>query len=61
MSLVYYNSGFWLTVNQRSGSKSVCGFYFNFEGVKEPMLFVKKNINFNKNEEESRKENPTRF
>ena len=49
-----------------SGSKTVCDlFYFSFEKnydvlkSKSPCISMKKNINFNKNETESKIENPT--
>ena len=51
--------------NQRSGSKTVCGFYFNFERnynvlkSKGPWILLNKNINFNKSKRESKMKNPT--
>ena len=52
--------------NQRSGSKTVCDFfyYFNFEmnydvlESKSSWILFNKNIDFNKNETESKMENP---
>ena len=53
--------------NQRSGSKSVCGFsiilllkgIFRCFKAKESILFLNKSINFYKNKTESKMENPT--
>ena len=60
--------------NQRSGTKTVCGFFFNFlnffnyfnfnrkyDGLKSKSacILLNKNINFNKNETEPKMENPT--
>ena len=53
--------------NQRSGSKTVCGFsiIFYFERIYDvlkstsPCFLLNKNINFNKKKTESKMENPT--
>ena len=51
--------------NQRSRSKTVCGFFIILKGLndvlksKSPCILLNKNLNFNKNETESKMENPT--
>ena len=50
--------------NQRFGSKTVCGFSITLvlKGIMtflSPCIMLNKNINFNKNEMESKMENPT--
>ena len=56
----------YLKIRERSGSKTVWLFYyFDFEGnyddlkSKSSCILLNKNINFNKNETESKMENPT--
>ena len=47
--------------NQRSRSNTVCDFERNYDVLKSksPRILLSKNINFNKNETESKAENPT--
>ena len=51
--------------NQKSGNKTVYGYYFNLERnydvlkSKSPCILLNKNLNFDKNETESTMENPT--
>ena len=52
--------------NYRPGSKTVSGFFYHFKPErnydvlksKSPCILLSKNINFNKNETESKMENP---
>ena len=63
-NIIEFSNFFLQLKNQRCGSKTVCGVsifilkLWRFR-VKESVLFVEISINFNKNETESKMENPT--